>query len=269
MKKPFLFAKPFYSSKECHLFSNPANIAKARKQFLKHRPSSLVYLLEKRYSWMNNFIKSEDIGIELGCGTGLSKLFIKSKNFIITDFIHNEWIDKKIDAMKMQFNDNSLDYIIASNVIHHLAKPYFFMEECTRVLKKRGKIIIQEAHTSLLLRILLKLKDHEGFSYDMDVFNKGSNFSSSEDPWACNIAIPSLLFDDREQFESNFPFKIIHNIFTECLLWPLSGGIAPVGKQINLPRSILKVVDIFDSILIALSKDIFALQRQTVLENMK
>lgn len=269
MKRPYILSNPWYSTKREHLFSDRANVFKARKYFFDKRPTTLSYLLEKRYGWMNSYIDKEDRGIEIGCGTGLSKLYIKSKEFMITDYVDNAWIDKRVDALDMPFEASSLDYIIASNTLHHLAKPYIFMEEASRVLKGGGRLIIQEANTSLMLRILLRLTNHEGYSYDMDLFNKNTTCNSPDDPWKCNLAIPNLLFDDAERFESNFAFKIIHNHYTECLLWPLSGGIAPVSRRINLPMVILKIVNRFDDLLIAISEDIFALQRQTVLENVK
>ena len=153
--------------------------------------------------------------------------------------------------------------------MHHLAKPCVFMDECSRVLKKKGKLIIQETNLSLLLRFLLRVTNHEGYSYDIDVFDRNTTCNNPDDPWSCNIAIPNLLFDETKKLESAFSFKMIYSRYSECILWPLSGGIAPVGKQINLPVKILMMIDKIDSFLITISKDIFALQRQIVLENIK
>ena len=52
----------------------------ARRLFKEHKSKNLRFLLEKRFSWMNNFIKPDDFGIELGTGPGLSKEFINCKN---------------------------------------------------------------------------------------------------------------------------------------------------------------------------------------------
>ena len=41
----------------------------------------IFFLIEKRYSWMNKYIMENDKGIELGCGTGIGELHIKSKYF--------------------------------------------------------------------------------------------------------------------------------------------------------------------------------------------
>lgn len=268
-KKPFLFSGPFISKREKHLLSNSTTISKAREDFLRNKKSNLSFLLEKRYSWMNDYIGKEDKGIEVGCGTGLSKLYINSKNLILTDIEAHAWVEKKVDALNMPFGDSSLDYIISSNMIHHLALPHIFFHECSRVLGKGGKLIIQDVNLSLLLRILIRITKNEGYFYDMDVFDKNTVCNNPKDPWSSNNAIVNLLFDDKDAFEKCFPFKIMHNRYTECLVWPLSGGVASVVKTINLPRLVLEFVDKLDELLISLSKSTFALQRQIVLANVK
>ena len=56
-------------------------------------------MLTKRYTWMNNYIKSTDIGLEVGAGAGLSKKFILNKNLEISDFSDHQHLDiKNIDA---------------------------------------------------------------------------------------------------------------------------------------------------------------------------
>lgn len=268
-KKPYLFSTPFISKREKHIFSDPKKILKAREDFLQNKQPNLHFLLEKRYAWMNKFIKNSDKGIEVGCGTGLSKLFIDSKDFILTDIELHPWVEKIVDALNMPFVDSSLDYIISSNMIHHLAQPHIFLNECSRVLKNGGKLIIQEVNCSLLLRILIRVTKNEGYFYDIDVFNHNTICNNPQDPWSSNNAIPNLLFDDADKFENNFPFRIIHNRHTECIVWPLSGGVASVVRTINLPKIILKLFDKVDNFLIQLSKNTFALQRQIVLTNLK
>ena len=81
--------------------SHEGDVSRARKRFLNNKDSNLHYLLKKRFNWMNDFIKEDEIGIEVGCGTGISKHFIKSKNYKISDYANHEWLDyKMIDALK-------------------------------------------------------------------------------------------------------------------------------------------------------------------------
>lgn len=270
MKKPFLLGETYFPSEQDNRMSDEGDVRKAREDFLKHKPSNLSYLLEKRFAWMNGFIKEEESGVDVGCGTGLSKLFISSSNFTLTDFCDNEWVERKVDVLAMPFPNSSLDYIVSSNMIHHLARPTLFFEECSRVLKIGGKLIIQEINGSLLMRLLLRLMRHEGYSYDVDVFDKERICNDPSDPWSANCVIPNLLFDDMNKFLAAFPcFQLIHHRYTECLIFPLSGGVIAKRKTVNLPLKVLRFIDAMDDVLIHASTAVFPLQRQVVFENRK
>jgi ubiquinone/menaquinone biosynthesis C-methylase UbiE len=267
--KPLFFSKTFFPQPTENKMKHVGDVASARAHFLTNRPSNLTFLLEKRYSWMNDFIDKASHGIEVGCGTGLSKEFIKHRAFKLTDIANYDWVDCYVDALQMPFKDSSLDFIISSNMIHHLARPAIFFNECSRVLKKDGILIIQEINASLMMRTILRLMRHEGYSYNIDVFNPNINCNDPHDAWSANCALPNLLFDDKEKFERFFPFKIIHQKYTEFFICLFSGGVIAKTKTINLPHYVLKLVDRFDNLLIILGKKVFPLQRQLVLKNCK
>ena len=71
------------------------NLEKANYNFYKEKPTNLTFLLEKRFSWMNKFIKKKKLIYELGCGAGFSREFIKNKNLVLTDFYKYICIDKR------------------------------------------------------------------------------------------------------------------------------------------------------------------------------
>jgi len=272
MNRPILLTKEFFPAPGDNFMRNVGDTKNARETFLRDKPSNLHFLLKKRYSWMNNYIDSNEFGIEVGCGSGLSKLFIDSDKFLLTDYSNTDvqpWVQKNVDALNMPFEDSSLDYIVSSNMIHHLAKPYIFFDECSRVLKKDGKLIIQEINNSLMMRAILKIMRHEGYSYDIDVFDKDNICNDPIDVWSANCAIPNLLFDDMIKFEQNFTFKCIYHEYSEFLIFPLSGGVIARKRVLNLPENVLKSIDSLDNILIAISKDIFPMQRRMVLKNVK
>ena len=86
---------------------------------------------------MNEFINEDDVGIEVGSGAGFSKEFIKNKNFKLTDLGEDSHLDfKNIDAQNTGFENNSFNYVIASNMIHHIPFPIKFFKEMNRILKK-------------------------------------------------------------------------------------------------------------------------------------
>lgn len=105
------------------------NLVSARKYFFTRKNRVLYHLVEDRYSWMNQYIKSSDTKIyEIGCGIGLGKEFIQNPNMMLTDVIMNEWIDRKLDALALDMPDDSVDVFIMSNVLHHFAYPLTFLK---------------------------------------------------------------------------------------------------------------------------------------------
>jgi SAM-dependent methyltransferase len=240
--KPYFLSKPcLFKSIETRMPDYPrtrADVAAIRMDFLNRRPSNLEFLLEKRYSWINEFILPEETGIELGCGSGISQIFITSKNFKLTDIVENPWVDMKIDALAMTLDDSSLDYIVASNMIHHVANPHLFINEVSRVLKPRGRFIIQEINCSFFMRLILRLMKHEGYSYDVDVFDKSAICNDPHDPWSANCAISNMLFDVPEEFETRFPFKKskigVKEFYARRILriWPLYLIVLTLGTPV-------------------------------------
>lgn len=244
------------------------DVGRARNYFLDKKPGNLQFLLKNRFEWMNRFIKKEDIGIEVGAGTGLSKMFINCNNYKITDFANNEWLDEKnIDALNLPYEKESMDFIMCSNMIHHVASPLSFFNEVFSVLKPNGYFIIQEIQCSWLMRRLLKLMRHEGYDFNANVFDINEVCTDPNDLWSANCAIPSLLFDDEVKFHENISnFKIVHQSYSECLMFVNSGGVIAKTASVPLPNLLLSFVSAIDSVLVKISPNTFALQRQIVLQ---
>lgn len=243
------------------------DIEAARARFLQERPAGLTCLLHQRYSWMNEYLSGRNAVVELGAGAGFSKEFLDCPGVILSDVVKRPWIDVVADAHNLPFSDGSLDAIICSHMIHHLAKPAAFLAHAKSKLKPRGVLIIQDLHTSLMLRILLRAMRHEGWSYDIDVFDESTIANDPSDPWSANCAIPQLLFRNQQTFTKYIPgFRFLRNQVNEALLFPLSGGVIAKTRIIRFPAIVYRMVQIVDRILVRLSPDIFAMGRSVVLE---
>ena len=243
------------------------DLKKARKRFFNERPNNLLFLLEQRYMWMNEYIYDQQSIFELGCGAGLSKAFIVNENLRLTDVSNENWVDLYVNAMELPFPDNSVDILICSHMIHHLANPLRFFEGACRVLRPGGLILISEINTSLLMRFLLRAMRHEGWSYEVNIFDKNEIANDPSDPWSANCAIPEMLFKDSQSFEKALPqFRVIRNELTECLIFPLSGGVIARSPSITLSFSSLRLIARIDNFLIMIFPKLFALGRRVVLQ---
>ena len=102
-------------------------------------------------------VDPNDRVLECACGTGMISKHIgrTCKELIATDFSAGmlkqarkkckDMPNVKIqiaDIMKLEWNDNTFDKVVAGNVIHLLDNPYGALAELDRVCKAGGKIII-------------------------------------------------------------------------------------------------------------------------------
>jgi len=261
----FLASKYFPAHNENRLRSE-GDCGKARERILKDKPSNLIYLLEKRYNWMNKYIDGKKIVYELGCGAGLAKFFIKNPNLCLTDVTNFDWVERYEDALNLSFESNSVDAFVCSHMIHHVSQPSLFLKKALDCLKPGGIIVINDVYLSLALRFLLRSTHHEGWSYDIDVFSDKEICNKPDDPWSGNNAIPKLLFKSRNKFESTFKgSEIIHYKLCEFLIFPISGGVITKVRTLNLPKFILNIIHKLDCILIKYFPDLFALGMEVLI----
>ena len=114
-----------------------ANTKIAKEIYNSTKSKNLKFLLKQRFDWMNKHIKENDVGIEVGSGAGFLRDFIQNKNLKLTDMSDDEHLDfKNIDAQDTSFENESFDYVISSNMIHHIPYPSKFFKEMNRILKK-------------------------------------------------------------------------------------------------------------------------------------
>ena len=125
---------------------------------------------------------------------------------------------KNVDAQKTQFESNYYDFVIAVNKIHHVPYPIKFLNEMYRILKKGGRLIIQEAYCSVIFQLVTIIMKHEGFDFTKEVWNENQPMSDEDDRWSGNIAIPHLIFDNIEKFKKIWRHQQ-HESFTSVLFF--------------------------------------------------
>ncbi len=265
--QPVLLKGPFLPSHDANRMASEGDVRSARQSFLTSRFRNLEALLSHRFAWMNDHLRPEDVIVEFGCGAGFSRLYLDHPGLILTDVLENDWVDQQADAMDPPFAPGSIDVIICSHMIHHMAHPVTFFSKVWPLLRPGGRIIIQDLNTSLSMRALLYLMRHEGWSYAVDVFDEKTVANDPRDPWSANCAIPQLLFQSSAEFERNVPgYRVVKNELNECLLFPLSGGVIAKTKVPEFPRAVLAAIGGLDKMLVQIAPSVFAMGRSVVLE---
>ncbi len=95
--------------------------------------------------------KKDSVVLDLACGNGVSTANMNGKMVVGLDLSAKQMIRakskfKKInfvmgDAEKLPFKDNTFDYVVAINMLHHVYHPVKVLSEIFRVLKKGGKLL--------------------------------------------------------------------------------------------------------------------------------
>tara|TARA_Y100000591_G_C21846043_1_gene708789 strand:- start:1623 stop:2420 length:798 start_codon:yes stop_codon:yes gene_type:complete len=246
------------------------NIFKNRNKILNSKNSNLIYLLNKRFKWMEKYIKNKRIIIELGSGNGCIKKILNNKKITLTDIIKYPWIDMKLDMLKVNLGKKyikKVDIFIINHSLHHCANPAATLEKMSKYLKKNGLILINEPETSFMLKLIQMVLDDESWSLTDKVFQKRKNLFSANNPWISNTAIAQLLFKNEAKFKKNFPqYSIEKNTVSEFLIFLNSGGVNSNFLHLRLNNFFLKFVNLVDEILIYLFPQVFAFNRTVILK---
>ena len=229
----------------------------SRKKFLNNY--NFKYHVLERFSWMKKHIKNRKLIIEIGSGNGLSKKILKNK-IITSDIIEEKWINYKIDMNKMLIPKKyrgKIDIFIFNHSLHHSNNPLITLKKAAKLLRKNGKVLINEPEISLFFKIFLKLCNHERWSMKIN-------------DWKDNNATAYLLFGKKkikDKFMNNFIIE--KNNLSEFLIFLNSGGNGVNSPYISLNTTFLKLISTLDKFLILLAPRIFALNRSIVLKKIK
>lgn len=247
--------------------THAGDVARSRAEYATRRGANLRYLLRKRISWMQRYLTDDTFAVELGCGPGFSRLFLRSARLELTDVEARPWVDRVVDALAMPYPDGTIDVLIANNVVHHLATPPLFFAEAARVLRPGGHLLLQECDCSLTTRLAIRLTGHEAYDLSADPLDPTAVCNDPSDPWSANCAIPNLLFDDAARFQRAFPaFRILEQRRSEFLVYFNSGGIVGRAPYLPLPVAALRLLDVVDAVLVGFAPGVFASQRRIVLQ---
>lgn len=248
------------------------DMAAARQAVLSGTNRILWHLVKSRYEWMNQYIRdSDEVVIEIGAGMGVAKEFIKHPSIVLTDVIDNPWIDKYLDAMHMDLEDNSVDVFICNAVIHHFASPYQFIQQAAKKLKPGGRILLLEPYTSVGLRLGNRIFKLEGWDEHTDVFDPQTICNNANEPWSANVSVPKLMFGrgikGKSKFESTFQgLRIRRFERTECLIFALSGGVNWRVWSFGFREKTCQRLFAVDRFLIRLCPSMFAMACRIVVE---
>ena len=160
--------------------------------------------------------------LEIGSGAGFLEEVIP--NLIKTDIVPNPYASKVMDAMKLDFGNETLRCIFLMGVLHHVPFPARFLREAERCLIPGGRLVMVEPSNNFLQRFLARYLDHyEYFDDGVEDWVNGSTGRMAN----ANLALPWVIFvRDRTRFEKEFPSLKIKPIRHHTFLsYVVTGGM--------------------------------------------
>lgn len=162
--------------------------------------------------------------LEIGVGA-LNYAEIYWENPVVTDaddFKATHNVITGVHAEQLPFDNNSFDYVIAKDSLHHFKDPVKALLEINRVLKFGGSLLVSEPYWSPLGRFVYRYIHPE--PWDTKVKDLTRN---SEDLWDSNQALLLLLNTKfSNKFKTIFPnFKIEIYEPTYAISYLISGGV--------------------------------------------
>jgi len=107
------------------------------------------HVLKRLYGGLSNlaqnYLRQKSIILDYGCGTSPYKeLFLPyAARYIKADLVDNEDADIKFGENEhLPLKDKSIDLIISTQVLEHVHRVTFYLQECKRLLKKDGILLL-------------------------------------------------------------------------------------------------------------------------------
>jgi SAM-dependent methyltransferase len=202
-------------------------------------------------------IESGRVVLELGSSGGITnELF---PDVITSDIRSSSGLAAMVDGMCLPFRDNSLNGIIAKDILHHLPDPVKHFTEVVRTLKVGARIVYIEPNWNILSRIVFTLFHPEPFEANQKEWTRKSN-----GPMDSNQALARIIFErDIELFKKLYPqlsVRVLDPVYGVSFL--LAGGVYSRSK---VPAKVLIMLAKIES-KSPLWLNLFGLNRLIVLE---
>jgi SAM-dependent methyltransferase len=183
-------------------------------------------ILRRLYeNWYGMVISSLTPGKTLEVGGGSGNLNEYFPDMFTSDIVFVPWLNAVLDAQYLPLKAESLGNVVLFDVLHHIPDPLTFFDECRRVLRYGGRLILVEPYVSILSFPVYRFLHQEPCAWRTDPFRTGCATGKGA-PFNGNQAVPTLIFERHlSRFQNLFPeLQVIEQRRMDFFLYPLSGG---------------------------------------------
>ena len=184
--------------------------------------------------------------LEIGSGTSPLKQFLP--NVITSDVLDLDYLDLVFDCHQIDkldaIEDDSLDVITFTNVLHHLKSPIAFLNRAASKLKSGGKVIATEPFFSVVSTLIFKYLHHEPVDFRISE----PELRYVQGPLgSANIALPWLIFFRNRKWlqglTANFDLTSFSTRPFSALSYMATGGIS---RTLPVPRFLYRMLFFVD-----------------------
>src|SRR5438552_8440701 len=180
--------------------------------------------------------------LEIGSCTSPLKRF--HPNVVTSDVLELDYLDLVFDCHKIdklvRIEDNNLDVITLTNVLHHLKSPIDFLNSAAAKLKPGGKVLATEPYFSVLSSFIFKYLHHEPVDFRISE----PELDEARGPLAsANIALPWLIFCRRRDWlvrlNENYSMATFSVRPFSALSYMMTGGIS---RKLPIPGFLYRMM---------------------------
>jgi len=181
--------------------------------------------------------------LQLGTGPGFFSRY--HPGMVNSDITGHDGVDTIADVHDLQFEDASFDNIVGVDVLHHFARPGRALNECARILRPGGRVVLVEPWAGPVGWLFYKYIHHEDCTEVPDPWNEA--FSGDKKPMDGNGAIPKIVLDIKgAELSDHAPgLEIVKKQQFGGLSFILTGGFQAVG----LPAPVIRFLYNLENIL--------------------
>lgn len=155
------------NNKENNVIQHYKNEENYKSSLIASQDSRIANIIRcsKEYMVKNGHI------LDLACGDGFIADRLKDNDFEVTKVdikgggTRGDIIEHNLEISPYPFEDNSFDGIICSEILEHLFEPMTLINECYRILKNEGIMILTVPNFNNIDNILIR---HQNIVYNID-----------------------------------------------------------------------------------------------------
>jgi SAM-dependent methyltransferase len=138
------------------------------------------------------------VTVEVGAGMGTFAAHARRRRpdlrWIATELAVTGWNDVVADALRLPFQDASVDAVVGVDVLHHLARPRWFFAEAARVVRPGGRVALVEPWVSALSFPIYRFFHQESCSFSSDTWRPfAATGDATKDAFDGNAAVLRMI----------------------------------------------------------------------------